>query len=590
MKSKDNAAGFGILAILILLVLLPLAAVLFQVVCPGLQIEKFDPSNLKLVLDVFVRPLWKKAFFNSFFLSIGTTVIGLLLAAFLAHVRVRYSFFGARFLDIVSWILMIVPSFILAQGWVYFASGNGIASAWLGIEGVGGFVFSYWGLVCVMVLCKYPLAYVTIKTAMEWYPSRLVHAARMNGASPFRAWLTVQLPLCIPAYCSAAMLIFMDTVGDYGMSSTITAVYSFPTLPYTIYSAICSSPVRFDMAGVLSFYLMIMIMIAMIIQYAAMGKRKFDFLDNGTEQVTPQRIGRIKSAALSAVTFCFCLAALGIPVGSNLIMSFSSSVSIQRFRFTLDNYAKVFQTGSQLLTGVKHSLSLAGVAAAIGIIIGFCVAYVLTYSLFKLKKVIDMMTLIAMAVPGVVLGIGYIFVWNQKWLTPLGLHLYGKPSILVLASVAAAIPLINRVLVGGMAKVPKSLLIAAQVQGAGFGRRMRTVLLPLLHGSVVSAVLAAFGGSVFNLAITTILYPPNYSTLPVYISDSYNDLKFGYAAAATIVGAAFIIGIMLILEYLMNLSRSGTNCPACAVRSPRRNRAEETGRGDRFAGDSQTRP
>ena len=151
MKSKDNAAGFGILAILILLVLLPLAAVLFQVVCPGLQIEKFDPSNLKLVLDVFVRPLWKKAFFNSFFLSIGTTVIGLLLAAFLAHVRVRYSFFGARFLDIVSWILMIVPSFILAQGWVYFASGNGIASAWLGIEGVGGFVFSYWGLVCVMV-------------------------------------------------------------------------------------------------------------------------------------------------------------------------------------------------------------------------------------------------------------------------------------------------------------------------------------------------------------------------------------------------------------------------------------------------------
>ena len=52
MKSKDNAAGFGILAILILLVLLPLAAVLFQVVCPGLQIEKFDPSNLKLVLDL----------------------------------------------------------------------------------------------------------------------------------------------------------------------------------------------------------------------------------------------------------------------------------------------------------------------------------------------------------------------------------------------------------------------------------------------------------------------------------------------------------------------------------------------------------
>lgn len=90
------------------------------------------------------------------------------------------------------------------------------------------------------------------------------------------------------------------------------------------------------------------------------------------------------------------------------------------------------------------------------------------------------------------------------------------------------------------------------IAGAGFFRKIRTILLPLLHNSSVSAVLAAFGGSVFNLAITTILYPPNYSTLPVYISDSYNDLKFGYAAAATMVGGAFIVGIMMLLEVVLN--------------------------------------
>lgn len=553
MKNRDNAAGFGILAILTILVLLPLAAVLVQIVCPNLDLKNFDLSNLSLLLQVFVRPLWKKAFMNSFALSVGTTVLGLILAAFLAHVRVHYAFPGAKLIDVVSWILMIVPSFILAQGWVYFSAGNGIAKAWLGINGVSNFVFSFWGLVTVMVLCKYPLAYVTIKNAMEWYPKQLVYAARMNGASPLRAWWNVQLPLCIPAYCSAAMLIFMDTVGDYGMSSTITAVYSFPTLPYTIYSAICSSPVRFDMAGVLSTYLMVMIVAAMIIQGIAMGNKKFDYLDNGTVHVSPKKLGKGKTALLSGIVGLFHLVALGIPVGSNLIMSFSNSVSIEKFQFTMDNYREVFQAGSKLMEGVKHSLGLACCAAVIGIVVGFCVAYVLTYSDFKLKKGIDMLTLVAMAVPGVVLGIGYIFVWNQKWLTNIGLHLYGKPAILVLASVAAAIPLINRVLVGGMAKVPKSLLIAAQVQGAGFLSRLKTVLLPLLHDSTVSAVLAAFGGSVFNLAITTILYPPNYSTLPVYISDAYNDLKFGLAAAATIVGAAFIIAIMLILEVVLNM-------------------------------------
>lgn len=557
MKSRENAAGVGILGILGILVLLPLAAVLFQILCPGLQLEKFDLKNLSLVLDVFVRPLWKKAFLNSFFLSSGTTAIGLVLAAILAHIRTRYQFAGAKLLDLTAWILMIMPSFLLAQGWVYFSSSNGIASAWLGIPGVGSFVFSYWGLVTVMVLCKFPMAYVTIKTSLEWYPARLMYAARMNGASSFHAWRTIQLPLCIPAYCSAAMLIFMDTVGDYGMSSTITAVYSFPTLPYTIYSAICSSPVRFDMAGVLSLYLMVLIVIAMAVQCGAMGKKKFDFLDNGTEQIQAVRPGKGLGIFLSITVLSFCMIALGIPVGSNLIMSFSDSVSIQKFAFTLDNYRQVFSSASSMVSGIRHSLGLAGVSAVIGVLIGFCIAYVLTYSSFQLKKMIDMLTLVAMAVPGVVLGIGYIFIWNQKWLSSIGLHLYGKPSILVLASVASAIPMINRVLVGGMAKIPESLLTAAQMQGAGFLTKIRTILLPLLHNSSVSAVLAAFGGSVFNLAITTILYPPNYSTLPVYISDSYNDLKFGYAAAATIVGGAFIIGIMLILEMMLNIGYLG---------------------------------
>lgn len=555
MKLKENIAGFGVLAILILLVLLPLAAVLIQVVCPGLSLEKLNLGNLSLILDVFVRPLWKKAFLNSAALSLATTAAGLMLAGLLAHIRVRYDFPLAKLLDIVSWILMIVPSFILAQGWVFFASGNGIASSWLGLSGISSMLFSFPGLVCVMVLCKYPMAYVAVKAALEWHPARLVHAARMNGASSFRVWATVQMPLCLPSYFAAAMLIFMDTVGDYGMSSTITAVYSFPTLPYTIYSAICSSPVRFDMAGVLSLYLVFMIVIAMMLQMCAMGKRRFDFLGSGTEQVTPQKPGRIKGALITVGTAGFCLVALGIPVGSNFIMSFSDSFSIQRFRFTMDNYRAVLKLDGALLEGVKNSLSLAAVAAAIGLLIGFTAAYILTCSRFKLKRLIDMLTLIAMAVPGVVLGIGYIFVWNQKWLGTVGLNLYGKPQILVLASVASAVPLINRVLVGGMAKVPLQLMTASQIQGAGLFHRIRTVLLPLMHSSMVSAVLAAFGGSVFNLAITTILYPPNFSTLPVYISDSYNDLKFGYAAASTIVGGTFIIGIMLLLEFALNFGR-----------------------------------
>ena len=555
MKNRDNRISSGVFAILFILVLLPLVAVLFQIVCPGLELEEFDIANLSILGDVFTRPLWRKAFLNSLSLAAGTTCMSLLVAAILAWVRTQYQFPGAKLIDLAAWVLMIIPSFILAQGWVYFSAGNGIASAWLSIPWMSDFVFSFPGLVTVMTLCKWPMAYITIRTALEWEPIRLMHAARMNGASSFKVWKDVQLPLMLPALCSAAMLVFMDTVGDYGLSSTITAVYSFPTLPYTIYSAICTSPARFDMAGVLSLCLMVLIVLAMFVQYKAMGSRKYDFLDNGTQQASPKKITGIKKVLVTGFGWIYCLVALGVPIGSSLIMSFSSGISISKFSFTLDNYKNVFAADSTLLTGIGHSLGLAVIAAVIGLVIAFCTAYVLTYSRSPLKKAIDMTTLIAMAVPGVVLGVGYIFVWNQKWLVPLGLHLYGTPAILVLAVVAAAIPLINRILVAGMAKIPESMMTAAEMQGAGFFTKIRTILLPLLHNSSVSAVLSAFGGSIFNLAITTILYPPNWETLPVWISDSYNDLQFGDAAAATIVSGICIITIMFVLQWLLNINQ-----------------------------------
>lgn len=549
---KENRLSTGVFVVLFILVLLPLATVLFQILCPGMDFSKFSFSNLSLLSNVFTRPLWRKAFLNSLKLASASTIVGLLLATLLAWLRTHYKSRFNKLIDLTAWILMIVPSFILAQGWVYFSSGNGIAKIWLGLTNINDFIFSFKGLVLVMVLCKWPMAYIAIRTSLEWEPSHLMHAARMNGATKLQAWRSVQLPLMIPALCSAAMLIFMDTVGDYGLSSTITAVYSFPTLPYTIYSAICTSPARFDMAGVLSLCLLVLIILAMFVQYKALGKRKYDFLDNGTEKTTEKKLSKSKTIVLDIVGGLFCLVALGIPIGSNFIMSFSESISLTGFTFTLDNYKNVLSGSSTLMDGIVHSLSLASIAAIFGLIIAFCTAYVLTYSSSKLKKIIDMTTLIAMAVPGVVLGIGYIFVWNQAWLVPLHLHLYGTPAVLVLAVIASAIPLINRVLVAGMAKIPSSYLIASEMQGAGIITKIKTILLPLLHDSSVSAVLSAFGGSIFNLAITTILYPPNFSTLPVWISDSYNDLKFGQAAAATIVSGVCIITIMFILEKILN--------------------------------------
>ena len=481
----EGAIGWIVLSVLAVLIILPLGAVLLQIVSPGFFGNTEKADGMSLLFEVFEKPLWYKALGNSMSLGIWTTFFGTAFGAFLANFRVKWEFKTAKLLDIAAWILMIMPSFIIAQGWVYFASGNGIARSWLHWNNINSLVFSFPGLVFIMVLNKFPFAYVTIKAALEWKPERLSLAARMNGASPWEEWKTVQAPLCIPAYCSAAILIFMDTIGDFGLPAAISGVYRFPTLPYAIYTALYSSPIRLDMAGVLSFYLVLIIIAAMIVQYRIIGKKRYDFFDTGTVKAVPVRPAFGVGIILDFLGVFLAFITLFVPLGSTVVMSFSDSISVANFSFTLKNYEKVIVDSKELLNGLEHSLMIAFAAAIIGLVLGFFVSYVLNYSDFVLKRVIDVLS-----------------------------------------------------------------LFAARLSGAGLITRVRTILWPLLKATVLSAFLSAFGGSVFNLAINTILYPPNYQTLPVYISKGVENLKFGYSAAATVFGGGIVVLLILLMELL----------------------------------------
>ena len=350
----EGAIGWIILSVLAVLIILPLGAVLLQIVSPGFFGNTEKADGMSLLFEVFEKPLWYKALGNSMSLGIWTTFFGTVFGAFLANFRVKWEFKTAKLLDIAAWILMIMPSFIIAQGWVYFASGNGIARSWLHWNNINSLVFSFPGLVFIMVLNKFPFAYVTIKAALEWKPERLSLAARMNGASPWEEWKTVQAPLCIPAYCSAAILIFMDTIGDFGLPAAISGVYRFPTLPYAIYTALYSSPIRLDMAGVLSFYLVLIIIATMIVQYRIIGKKRYDFFDTGTVKAVPVRPAFGVGIILDFLGAFLAFITLFVPLGSTVVMSFSDSISVANFSFTLKNYEKVIVDSKELLNGLDH--------------------------------------------------------------------------------------------------------------------------------------------------------------------------------------------------------------------------------------------
>jgi iron(III) transport system permease protein len=537
--------GWGVAGALTVLVLLPLFAVVAQVLWPGLFRGDLGFGDLSILGDIVRRPLWRVSLTNSLRLAFGAMIVGTLLGGLLAYARHTYRFRGAALLDTAAWVLLITPSFIISQGWILFANRNGIVASTTGTTWVTDAIFTPDGLTFIMALKNYPLAYLTVSAAMLWNVDDLQAAARLSGASPWRAFRTIRLPLLFPAIASGAVLVFVDTIGDFGLPASLATVYRFPTLPYTIFVAINQSPIRFDLAGVLSAYLTLILVAAVWIQFRLMRRSFFDFL---TGRAAPPVRFRPRSAPLlSAATGLFLLLAFVIPIGTSVLVSLLASFSEGPVagNFTLAHYREALSSGGPLLEALRNSLVIAGIAAIAALFLGLLASFVLTFARSSLSRVIDATSTISLAVPGVILGVGTIFVWNQPWLDRIGLNPYGRPIILVMAAVAGAVPYVVRVTLGAMAQIPTSFLDAAALQGATLGRRLRTILAPLTVAAVTSAGLAAFGSAVFDLAITTILRPPGFAILPHAITRQFEQGFYGVSTAMTVLATIATVGIIV---------------------------------------------
>lgn len=554
MKATDSRLGGGVTLLLFVLIFLPLLAVLINAVFPGLFFGNAQYGGFALLGEIFNRPLWRQSLQNSVVLALGAATLGTAIGGVLATIRARWNFAAARLLDLAAWVLLIAPSFMIAQGWVLFASADGLVNQWLGWNWVTSFIFQPTGLVFVMALSKFPLAYLAILAASEWNVNQFGHAARLNGAGPFTVWRTIELPLSRPSLLAGWTLVFMDTVGDFGLPAALATVYKFPTLTYSIYSAIYQSPVRFDMAGVLAFYLVVVLALAMGLLVYSLRRSRFDFLNARAVRAMKSKPRRVWLYNAGVAAFLFV--SLGIPVGTSAIVSLlrRTGDGVSLSNLTLEHYrALLFGTegNHRLLAfaeGVGHSFFIALTAAAFSMLIGFATAYVLSFTESRFKSALQLFSIVSLAVPGVVLGIGYIFIWNQKWLEPIGLHLYGKPALLVLAAVAGAIPYAVRVQLGSFGNLSGTMLKAAAIQGAGVFDRMRHILFPLVRQSLLIATLASFGTSVFDLAMASMLKPANYSLMPLVIDRAFEFSQYGYATAATVVSCGLVICVIVLLQ------------------------------------------
>ena len=539
--TTQDLLGLAVVLALVVLVLAPMATVVLQAFAPGAFTGQAESAGFALLLEIFERPLWRRALWNSMFLATIAALLGGAMGTLLAVMRHGGRMTLGPALDITAWAIIVLPSFILAQGWILFASRGGLANQWLGLGLVSDLVFNPWGLAVIMALKSWPFAYLTVSAALQWRMDDLIHAARLSGVGPLRILRTIRLPMLLPAALAGLVLIFIDVLGDFGLPAALATTYRFPTLTYAIYVAINQSPIRFDLAGVLALYVTVIMLAAVILYVGVLRRRRYDFLGARAQIARPH--GLRPSPARDGVAIIALLLALIIPIGSSVLVSFTDRIAVgfSLSNLTLRHYAFVLETGGDFLSALQTSFGIAAQAALGSAVIAAAAAYLLTFSDFRLNRLIDVTCTLSLAVPGVVLGIGYIFVWNAPIVDRAGLSLYGTEAILVLAGIAGAVPIAVRVLLGAMAQVPASMLSAAALQGAGLGRRIMTIVVPLTAAALVSATLTAFGSAVFDLAINSILRPPRLQVLPVYVNRAFEQGEFGAATAATLVAGGLTV-------------------------------------------------
>lgn len=534
------------------IVVLPVGAFLVQAFSPRLFSQGsawFTLANVKAAftgrtLHGLVDSLW---------VSAATATLALALGTALAWLVQRTNVLGRRIWPLAIWALLLMPTYLMANGWEYLLQPEGVLQR-LGIPTSFAYhaVFGPFGVVLVLTLAGLPFAYLVMAAAFGGLGPEYEDAARVHGAA---RWTTVRavLPILMPAMLSSVAIVFAESMSDFGVSSTLAYQSHFPMATYGLFAAIDTNPANFGVAAAIGWLLLAAAVIPLAIQSRAVRGRSYAVL-SGRTRAPVRRLLRARTRALASFAAAgLFVVALGVPLFGAVVASLLPGFGVGTLSvnsLTLSSYRAAFGN-SQFLGPMLLSNRLAVITACITVVLGVVLARLLaSRHRGRMARVGDLTLLGSIALPGIVLAAGYIFAFNLPIAGRLGINLYETVPLLVMGYVATALPSQSRLMVGPVSQVQDSLLEAARVHGVGRLRALWRTLVPILSRTLLWAWLFTFAKILLELPVSQILYPPGQEPISVGIENLLGNYHYDVGTAMTVlaVGEMFaVIGVLLLL-------------------------------------------
>lgn len=497
-------------------------------------------ANVKTVLS---KSYNVKALYGSLILatavSITGTVIGYLFA--LAVTRTRISKVTRGIIGAVAMLPLISPPFTSSISLTLALGPNGMLLKALGI---GDFsIYGFLGTWISETLTYFPVAFMVIAAVLNTMSATLDDAALSLGASRWRMFRTLTIPLSMPAIVNSILLLFGASLADFA-TPLILGGHAFPVLPTEAYLLITG---MFDLKGgaTMSFLLLVPALLVFFLQRMMLGKKSFVSVTGKSGSRT--EFARLPKS-LNVVIAVVCLIVVAFIIYLYAIILWGSLVKVWSVNNTptLEHYGYVFKHGRK---AIKDTVLIAVISTVIGSLLAVVIGFIIQRKEFVGRRLLEFSSMLNYALPGTVVGIAYIIAFNTKPLV-----LTGTLSILVAAYVFRYYATGIRSVIASLEQIDPALEEASLSLGAGTVRTFTHITVPLIIPALISGMRYLFIHCMTAISATIFLVSVRWTLLTTRILESMTELQFSQASAFSIVLIAIVFLADFILKHVLKFT------------------------------------
>ena len=493
--------------------------------------------SFQAYINVFTMAETYKAFCNTLMLAVIVgvlaTVIGFLFAYCTSHLAIK----GKKLFNMMAMMPMVSPPFSVALSIIMLFGSRGLITynllGWTNTN-----IYGLKGLIFVQTISFFPIAFLLLAGMLRSIDASIEDAARDLGSSKWRTFRTITVPLVRPGIANAFLLVFIKSVADFANPMAIGG--NFSTLATQVYlQAIGSYDIQGG-AAIAVILLDIAMILFVISKYWVEKKTYITVLGKSSRERTMIKDPGI---VIPVAGFCFLITAIVISIYVLIpIASFIKMWGVD-YSWTLEHYRYALSVGNN---AIKDTTLLAIIATPISGILGMIVAYLVVRKKFIGRGFINFASLLSIAVPGTVIGIGYILTFNEY-----PLQLTGTAMILIAAFIIRSLPIGIRAGVSSLQQIDPGIEEAAADLGSGAGRVFTTVTLPLIKDAFFGGLVYSFIRSMTSISAVIFLVSAKYSLLTVLVLDQVEDNRFGVASAFSTILIVIVYAAIFIIQRLI---------------------------------------